>query len=202
MRYLIEMESLIIATHNINKTREFAQMAGCFFDVKDLHDIGCVEEIPETGATLKANARLKADFVSRTFGCNCLADDTGLEIDALDGAPGVFSARFAGEAKDASQNIRKVLEMMEGQKNRKARFRTVIALIWDGQEHCFEGIVEGEILSEPIGTGGFGYDAIFRPAGSPFSFAQMEASEKNVISHRAKAFQQFIQFINNQFRHV
>ncbi|MBP8791061.1 MAG: RdgB/HAM1 family non-canonical purine NTP pyrophosphatase [Breznakibacter sp.] len=196
------MKSLIIATHNKNKTIEFIQMGGDVFNISDLHDIGCEGEIPETGATLEENALQKASFVHLNYGVNCLADDTGLEINALDGAPGVYSARFAGEEKSSVNNIQKVLELMRGHTDRRASFRTVIALIVDGEEYLFEGVVEGEILEHPQGTGGFGYDAIFKPVGYDHSFAEMALSDKNKISHRRRAFDKFVQFVNNQYRHV
>ncbi len=196
------MKSLIIATHNKNKTIEFIQMGGDVFNISDLHDIGCEGEIPETGSTLEENALQKACFVHLNYGVNCLADDTGLEINALDGAPGVYSARFAGEEKSSVKNIQKVLELMRGQTDRRARFRTVIALIVDGEEHLFEGVVEGEILEHPQGTGGFGYDAIFKPIGCDQSFAEMALADKNKISHRGRAFDKFVQFVHNQYRHV
>lgn len=196
------MKSLIIATHNKNKTVEFAQMGHGVFTVSDLHDLGCVEEIPETGSTLEENALQKARFVHAHYQVNCLADDTGLEINALDGAPGVYSARFAGDDKNSIKNIQKVLQLMAGRLDRKARFRTVVALIVDGQEYLFEGIVDGEILEQPVGEGGFGYDAIFKPDGFSQSFAQMSLAEKNTVSHRSRAFEKFVHFVNNHYRHV
>ncbi len=195
------MKDLLVATHNKHKTIEFKQMANGVFNIIDLYDAGCQDEIPETGATLEENALQKAKFVHDNFGFNCLADDTGLEIEALDGAPGVYSARFAGVEKDAAKNIQKVLSLMTGVNNRRARFRTVIALYFEGQEFLFEGIVTGEILEQPAGTGGFGYDAIFQPDGYSESFAQMSLPQKNKISHRARAFKKFSQFIHNQPHH-
>ena len=195
------MQRLIIATHNRNKTIEFRQMADGVFQIADLHDIGCVDEVPETGATLEENALQKANYVHLHYGVNCLADDTGLEIEALNGAPGVFSARFAGGEKNSMKNIEKVLNLLAGQSNRKARFRTVIALIMDGKQYLFEGIVNGEILLHPVGEGGFGYDAIFCPDGHTLSFAEMALPNKNRISHRAMAFDKFRLFVHNQPHH-
>lgn len=189
------MIDLIVATHNKNKTHEFAHMSEGIFKIHDLHDIQLTVEIPETGTTLEENALLKARFVHSHYGYNCLSDDTGLEIDCLGGAPGVMSARFAGEEKNSTNNIRKVLDLMQNETNRKARFRTVIALIINNKEYFFEGVVEGEILCSPAGEEGFGYDPIFKPDGYNQSFAQMDLDDKNKISHRARAFQKFVDFI-------
>lgn len=163
--------------------------------VKSLVDIGCHEPIAETGSTLEANARIKASYVRKTYGYDCFADDTGLEVAALDGAPGVYSARYAGPSGDSKANIAKLLAAMEGKQNRNARFRTVIALVLDGQMQLFEGVVNGEILSEPDGDGGFGYDPIFMPEGGNRSFARYDLAEKNAISHRGKAFRKLQAFL-------
>ncbi len=191
------MTTLIVATHNRHKTQELQQMANDLV-IKDLHDIGQTVEIDETGTTLEENALLKAQYVYNKYGISCLADDTGLEIDCLHGAPGVFSARYAGEEKDPKKNMEKVLQRMKGCTNRKARFRTVIALVLDGKPHLFEGIVDGYILEAPCGNEGFGYDPIFRAEGTEISFAQMPLNQKNKISHRARAFEKFVQFLKNQ----
>jgi XTP/dITP diphosphohydrolase len=195
------MITIIVATHNKNKTNEFREMIAGKYVIKDLHDLGFADEIPETGATLEENALLKALFLNGKLGENCLADDTGLEIECLDGAPGVFSARFAGEDKDPAKNIEKVLALMKGCDNRRARFRTVIALIFNGMPYQFEGVVEGRILEEPRGNGGFGYDPVFVADGTDLSFAEMPLEEKNKISHRARAFEGFMRFIEKEAGH-
>ncbi len=163
-----------------------------------LDAIGCEREIPETEPTLEGNAGLKARYVTEQFGMDCIADDTGLEVAALGGAPGVYSARYAGPAADPEANIRKLLAAMEGKADRRARFRTVIALCLDGQFHYFEGVVNGELLLTPTGVGGFGYDPVFRPEGSPRSFAEFTTDEKNRISHRGKAFRALDAFLRNR----
>lgn len=163
-----------------------------------LDAIGCEREIPETEPTLEGNAGLKARFVTEQYGMDCIADDTGLEVAALGGAPGVYSARYAGPAADPEANIRKLLAAMEGKADRRARFRTVIALCLDGQFHYFEGVVNGELLLTPTGVGGFGYDPVFRPEGSPRSFAEFTTDEKNRISHRGKAFRALDAFLRNR----
>ena len=187
------MKSLIIATHNKNKTIEFVQMGGDVFNISDLHDIGCEGEIPETGATLEENALQKASFVHLNYGANCLADDTGLEINALDGAPGVYSARYAGEERSSGKNMSLLLENMYERKNRKARFRTVISLVIEGRELQFEGIVDGQILYERRGTTGFGYDPIFIPESNDRTFAEMTLAEKKALSHRGQAIKKMIE---------
>jgi len=189
------MKDIVFATHNPNKLTEIRQMLPTGLQLVSLDDIGCTEEIPETDNTLEGNARLKAAYVHKHYGYDCFADDTGLEVSALDGAPGVYSARFAGPGANSQANIQKLLHLMEGKTNRRARFRTVIALVLDGTFHFFEGEVAGEILSQPTGTGGFGYDPVFRPAGYDISFAQMPLPEKNRISHRGKAFRNLNAFL-------
>ncbi|MCL2327928.1 MAG: non-canonical purine NTP diphosphatase [Bacteroidetes bacterium] len=186
---------LVFATNNAHKLQEITAMAGNFFTIKSLKDIQCFDEIPETGATLEANALQKARYVHEKFGCNCFADDTGLEIEALDGAPGVYTARFAGEGCSFDDNMNKTLSLMQGKENRKAVFRTVIACIIDEEEYVFEGEVHGVIATEKMGNEGFGYDPIFIPAGYETSFAQMQMSEKNKISHRARACEEFLVFL-------
>lgn len=179
---------LVFATNNAHKLREVRQMLPPGVEIKSLAEIGCDADIPETASTLEGNAELKARFVSERFGCDVFADDTGLEVDALGGAPGVYSARYAGPNHDSAANIARLLREMEGKTDRRARFRTVIALIRDGQMHLVEGIVKGTISTEPHGSDGFGYDPVFIPdeAGG-LSFAQMSPEEKNAISHRGRA---------------
>ncbi len=189
------MRKIVFATHNPNKLEEIRQMLPAGLQVLSLDDIGCTEEIPETAATLEGNARIKAAHVYERYGYDCFADDTGLEVAALDGAPGVYSARFAGPQSDSRANIEKLLRLMEGKTNRKARFRTVIALALGGTFYFFEGEIAGEILAEESGSGGFGYDPVFLPKGSDLSFAEMPLAEKNRISHRGKAFQKLSSFL-------
>jgi XTP/dITP diphosphohydrolase len=189
------LKTLVFATHNPNKLQEVRRMLPANLQLKSLPDIGCSEAIPETGNTLKANARIKANYIADHYGMDCFADDTGLEVDALGGAPGVYSARYAGADADAEKNMEKLLRAMDGQLLRTARFRTVIALIMAGTIRYFEGTVEGTIALEPIGTGGFGYDPIFLPKGSTRSFAQYSPQEKNAISHRGKAFEALCGFL-------
>lgn len=189
------MNDIVFATHNPNKLKEIRQMLPAGLQVLSLDDIGCREEIPETAATLEGNARIKASYVHEHFGYDCFADDTGLEVLALDGAPGVYSARFAGPGADSRANMQKLLQLMEGKTDRRARFRTVIALAREGVFHFFEGQVSGEILFHPSGSGGFGYDPVFRPGGYDISFAQMPLEEKNRISHRGRAFRNLSAFL-------
>jgi XTP/dITP diphosphohydrolase len=188
---------LIFATNNQHKALELSDLLDKNWDVKSLVDIGCVEEIPETGDTLESNALQKARFVYNKFGYDCFADDTGLEIDVLGGAPGVFSARYAGSEKSSHKNILKVLDEMRHSSNRAGRFRTVIALIIKGEVHLFEGLVEGAILEAPTGEGGFGYDPIFMPLDANDSFANMPLTEKNKISHRGRAVRKLVDFLNS-----
>lgn len=185
---------IIFATHNQHKTEEVRAILGPDYQVKNLHDLGC-PEIPETADTLKGNALQKAQYVVDHYHVNCFADDTGLEIEALDDRPGIYSARYAGEGCSYQDNVRKVLAEMEGMTNRKACFKTVIALILEGETYFFEGRVDGVILTEQRGTDGFGYDPIFRPAGFRQTFAEMSALSKNTISHRGRAIQQLKTFL-------
>lgn len=182
---------LVFATNNDHKLREVRQMLPAEIEVKSLNDIGLHDDIPETALTLEGNAELKARYVSERFGgCDVFADDTGLEVEALNGAPGVFSARYAGPGHDSAANMARLLREMEGKDNRRARFRTVIALIRNGQLQTVEGIVNGTIAVAPQGTDGFGYDPVFIPDETPGrSFAQMTPDEKNAISHRGRAMQ-------------
>lgn len=187
---------LIFATNNLHKLSEIQSIVGKNFTIKSLQEIGCTEDIPETAPTLEGNALLKAQYIYDRFGKNCFADDTGLEVEALDGRPGVFSARYATDGHDFEANIDKVLEELTGVENRKARFRTVIALILDGSVRYFEGIVNGEIISERKGVKGFGYDPVFLPDGHEQTFAEMPLDEKNKISHRARAVSKLVEFLN------
>ena len=195
------MTEIVFATHNANKLTEIRQMLPADLQLLSLDDIGCREEIPETASTLEGNARIKASHVHKRYGYDCFADDTGLEVLALDGAPGVYSARFAGPGAGSKANIQKLLQLMEGKTDRRARFRTVIALAQKGAFHFFEGQVSGEILLEPTGSGGFGYDPVFRPEGYDISFAEMPLQEKNRISHRGRAFRNLSVFLRKNLAH-
>jgi len=186
---------LIFATHNQNKSEEIDKLLGSSWNVQSLKDVGFHQEIPETGATLEENALQKVRYVWREFGITCFADDTGLEIDSLNGAPGVYSARYAGPEKDSVQNMEKVLKEMRDVSDRTARFRTVIALIHEGREILFEGSVEGKILREKIGDHGFGYDPIFQPDEADGSFASMPLARKNQISHRGRAIKKLLDYL-------
>ncbi|MDL2231762.1 non-canonical purine NTP diphosphatase [Porphyromonadaceae bacterium OttesenSCG-928-L07] len=189
---------LVFATNNAHKLEELRNILGDKYTIISLAEIGCSEDIPEDEDTLEGNALQKARYIKAKYGYDCFADDTGLEVEALDNRPGVYSARYAGEDKDAEANMRKVLNELEGIAERQARFRTVIALLINGEEHCFEGEVRGEILTEKHGSEGFGYDPIFRPEGYCVSFAEMPMGEKNKISHRGRAVQKLISFLNAQ----
>jgi XTP/dITP diphosphohydrolase len=188
---------LVFATNNKHKLEELQAMLGDNIKLLSLKDIGCNEEIPEEQETLEGNASQKAFYVYNKFGYNCFADDTGLEIDALDGEPGVYSARYAGEEKSAGANMKKVLEKLSKIKHRKARFRTVISLVVNGDEKQFEGAVEGEITRERKGAEGFGYDPIFKPTGFDQTFAEMDLKEKNKISHRGRAVEKLVDYLKN-----
>jgi XTP/dITP diphosphohydrolase len=189
--------TLVFASHNEHKIREIKSLLGKSFTLFSLNDINIVEDIPEEEPLIEGNALSKARFVYNATGMDVFADDTGLEISALNGLPGVHSARFAGQNKDSSANIEKVLSMLGDTKNREARFRTVIALILKKEEYLFEGIVNGMITREKKGTSGFGYDPIFVPSGKIFTFAEMDLSEKNSVSHRARAFTKLKEFLLN-----
>ena len=188
---------LVFATNNKHKLEEIQNILGKRIKILSLKDIGFVDEIPEDYDTLKENALQKARYIYDRYKKNCFADDTGLEIDFLNGAPGVMSARYAGIKCTFDDNVNKVLKEMQGATNRDARFKTVIALILNGEEHFFEGKVEGEILTERYGKGGFGYDPIFKPIGVKESFAQMALEEKNKISHRGIATKRLTEFLLN-----
>jgi len=186
---------LVFATNNRHKLRELQEILGDNFELLSLGDIGCNEEIPEDQPTLEGNSRQKAFYVYDKFGLPCFADDTGLEIEALDGKPGVFSARYAGNDKDSNANMDKVLNQLVKINNRKARFRTVITLITNGEEKLFEGVVEGKIAREKRGYGGFGYDPLFVPDGYDKTFAEMNPDEKNRISHRGRAVEKLVHYL-------
>ncbi len=189
---------LVFASANPNKVKEVESKLGGAFPLLGLLDIGCHDELPETTGTIPGNAQQKASYVFNTYNVNCFADDTGLEIDALLGEPGVNSADYALANRNAEANMLLVLKKMQGIEQRTARFRTSICLFWNGEKHLFEGVVEGQILLAPAGSGGFGYDPIFQPLGFERTFAQMDMSEKNAISHRAKAIALLRDFILNR----
>lgn len=193
---------LVFATNNTHKLLEVQQILGDKFEVVGLSDIGCHEEIPETAETLEGNALQKARYVKENYGLDCFADDTGLEVKALNGAPGVHTARYAelageGTSHDAQANMTLLLKKLENKSDRSARFRTVFALIYKGEEQLFEGIVDGTILQERHGEAGFGYDPVFQPKGFTCSFAEMSAADKNAISHRGRATQKLVQFLRD-----
>ncbi|MBQ7342605.1 MAG: RdgB/HAM1 family non-canonical purine NTP pyrophosphatase [Alistipes sp.] len=189
------MTEIIFATNNAHKLSEAQALLGEEFHLLTPRDCGITEDIPETAATLDGNASQKSHYLHERVGKNCFADDTGLEVEALGGEPGVHSARYATDGHDFAANNRLLLKNMEGVKNRKARFRTVISLILDGEEHLFEGIVEGRIAESEAGCGGFGYDPLFIPEGYDCTFAEMSAEEKNAISHRGRAVQKLVSFL-------
>ena len=189
------MTEIIFATNNAHKLSEAQALLGEEFHLLTPRDCGITEDIPETAATLDGNASQKSHYLHERVGKNCFADDTGLEVEALGGEPGVRSARYATDGHDFAANNRLLLKNMEGIKNRKARFRTVISLILDGEEHLFEGIVEGRIAESEAGCGGFGYDPLFIPEGYDCTFAEMSAEEKNAISHRGRAVQRLVSFL-------
>ncbi|BDD03029.1 RdgB/HAM1 family non-canonical purine NTP pyrophosphatase [Aureibacter tunicatorum] len=191
------MTELCFATNNANKLREIQQMLGDEFILKGLKDIGCLEELAEDQDTLEGNSLQKAEFVAKKYGVACFADDTGLEVEALDNAPGVYSARYAGPQRDNQANISLVLENLKGKNSRKAQFRTVISLVEAGKVHQFTGIAKGVIADDLSGEEGFGYDPVFIPEGENRTFAQMSAQEKNAISHRGKAFRKLIEHLKN-----
>lgn len=187
---------LVFATNNSHKLQEISNIIGNDIDIVSLHDIDCHEDIPETANTLEGNALLKARYIKEHYGYDCFADDTGLEVEALNNAPGVYSARYAGPEHDSEANMKKLLHEMEGFSNRKARFRTVIALIINGNEYLFEGIVNGQITNEKLGSEGFGYDPIFIPDHYTQTFAEMGNDLKNTISHRAEAVKKLSSFLS------
>jgi len=190
---------LVFATNNAHKLQEIRQLVDSSIQLLCLNDINCNDDIPENQETLEGNAAEKSFYIFNKYGLNCFADDTGLEIDALNGEPGVYSARYAGEERSSEKNMNLVLEKLDKIKNRKARFRTVISLVIDGREFQFEGIVNGLILEEKKGKTGFGYDPIFKPDESHHSFAEMPMDEKNKISHRGRAVRKLVEFLT-QFK--
>ena len=190
---------LVFATNNKHKLQEVRDIVGDRVEVLSLADIGCFDDIPETADTLQGNALIKARHIYEKYGLDCFADDTGLEVEALDGAPGVYSARYAGEECDSEANMRKLLENLTGKNNRNAQFRTVIALIIDGKEMLFDGIVKGTIATEKRGDSGFGYDPVFIPEGHAESFAQMSGEMKNSMSHRFRATQQLGNYLKENY---
>jgi XTP/dITP diphosphohydrolase len=188
---------LVFATNNLHKLKEVQEILSNSIEVLSLKDIGCFEDIEETEITLEGNAKLKADYITEKYGFDCFADDTGLEVEALDGEPGVYSARYAGEHGNAEKNMEKLLIKLQNKSNRKAKFRTIIALNLSNKQYLFEGICDGKILNEKTGVKGFGYDPIFKPSNASCSFAEMNSEEKNIISHRGIAIQELVQFLNS-----
>ena len=186
---------IVFATGNRGKLREAAEILGEGFEIITPADLGVTEDIPETGETLKENSIMKAQYLYQKFGCNCFADDTGLEVEALGGAPGVHTARYATEGHDTDANTRKLLHELEGVKNRKARFRTIVSLIENGVEHQFEGIVNGEITEYKKGEKGFGYDPVFIPEGYTETFAELGVDVKNQVSHRSRAIAKLCEYL-------
>lgn len=188
---------IVFATNNAHKLSEVAQVVGDKFELVTLRECGITEDIPENEPTLEGNALAKARYVYSRTGLNCFADDTGLEVDALNGEPGVRSARYATDGHDDEANKRLLLERMQGVENRAAQFRTAVALIVDGKEYLFEGIVRGDIACEEHGVGGFGYDPLFLPEGGALTFAEMSAEAKNEISHRGRAVRKLAEFLKD-----
>ena len=191
-------KKLVVATNNVHKLEEIAAILGNEMELLSLKDIQCNVDIPETANTLEGNARQKAMYIYENYGMDCFADDTGLEVEALDGAPGVFSARYAGDGHDSEANMQKLLAELDGKENRKAQFRTAICLIMHGKEYLFEGIVKGIIIKEKRGNTGFGYDPIFVPEGHSLTFAELGNDIKNTISHRARALEKLCQFLQKE----
>lgn len=190
---------LVFATNNRHKLEEVRAILGNSIQVLSLNDINCHDEIPETAETLEGNALIKARYIYENYGCNCFADDTGLEVDALNGEPGVYSARYAGNNNDSEANMHKLLQNLTGKNNRKAQFRTVIALIINGEENIFDGIVKGSISETKKGDSGFGYDPIFIPEGFSESFAQMTPEQKNSMSHRYRATEKLNDYLRKKY---
>lgn len=188
---------LVFATHNLNKFKEVQALMPSSVELLSLDDIGCYDEIPETAETIEGNAIIKANFVKNNYKLDCFADDTGLEVSALNGAPGVLSARYAGEGKNPDDNIDKLLSQLEGKENRAAQFKTVIALNMEEHQHLFMGTCKGSITKERKGEKGFGYDPVFQPTGSDITFAQMDLNEKSKISHRGIALRDLIDYLSN-----
>ena len=191
---------LVFASNNKNKIKEIQLLVSDTIQILSLEEIGCTEDIPETADTIEGNAILKANYVTEKFGLNCFADDSGLEVDALNGEPGVFSARYAGEPKNDENNIDKLLANLKEIENKKANFKTVICLNFNGEQQLFTGIINGQIIEERVGTNGFGYDPIFVADGYQKTFAELTLEEKSNISHRGIAVKQLITFLQKQFR--
>ena len=189
---------LVFASNNKNKIQEIQALVPNTFQILSLEEIGCTEDIPETADTIEGNAILKANYVTEKYGYDCFADDTGLEVSALNGAPGVYSARYAGEQKDANDNMDKLLSELKDKTNRKANFKTVIALNLNGNQNLFTGIINGKIIEEKIGNNGFGYDPIFVADGYEKTFAELSMEEKSTISHRGIAVKELILFLQKQ----
>lgn len=189
---------LVFASNNKNKIQEIQALVPNTIQIVSLEDIGCTEDIPETADTIEGNAILKANYVTEKYGYDCFADDTGLEVETLNGAPGVYSARYAGEQKDANDNMDKLLSELKDKSNRKANFKTVIALNLNGKQNLFTGIINGKIIEEKIGTNGFGYDPIFVADGYEKTFAELTMEEKSTISHRGIAVKELILFLQKQ----
>ena len=189
---------LVFASNNKNKIQEIQALVPNTIQIVSLEEIGCTEDIPETADTIEGNAILKANYVTEKYGYDCFADDTGLEVEALNGAPGVYSARYAGEQKDANDNMDKLLSELKDKTNRKANFKTVIALNLNGNQNLFTGIINGKIIEEKIGTNGFGYDPIFVAEGFDKTFAELTMEEKSTISHRGIAVKELILFLQKQ----
>lgn len=189
---------LVFATNNKNKAAEIQQLVGDVYEIKTLADIGCHDDIAETGLTLEENATIKSSYVFNKYGLNCFADDTGLEVEALNGAPGVYSARYAGEQKSDDDNIDLLLSNMAQYSNKNARFRTVVSCMLNGVETIFDGVLEGAIVNQRKGNNGFGYDPVFKPVDSNRTLAEMTTDEKNEISHRARATRKLIQFLKEK----
>ena len=193
------IKKLVFATNNAHKLDEIRAILGDKIEVLSLKDINCDADIPETADTLEGNAALKAEYIYKNYSLDCFADDTGLEVEALGGAPGVYSARYAGgDGHDSEANMRKLLKELDGEQNRKAQFRTAICLIEQGEEHLFEGIVKGSIIEQKRGASGFGYDPVFMPEGYEETFAEMGNAEKNKISHRARAVEKLCEYLNGK----
>ncbi len=197
-RNLSKMKQLVFATSNENKIREVREILKGYYEIIPMKAIGCEEDIPETADTFEGNALQKAHYLKEHYGVDCFSEDTGLEIDALDGAPGVYTARYAGLPKNAEKNMALVLKNLQGASKRTARFRTAIALLIDGEEHVFEGSVEGKIALQKQGSGGFGYDPIFIPEGYDKTFGELPIEIKHQISHRARAIARLVDFLKNR----
>lgn len=190
------MKEIVFATNNVHKLQEIRDIIGNKYKVLSLKDIGCDVDIPETANTLEGNAEQKARFIKEHYGYDCFADDTGLEVEVLNGAPGVYSARYAGNEHDSNKNMMLLLKNMQGKNNRKARFRTVIALLIGDKLTLMDGIINGTIEEQARGNNGFGYDPIFKPEGYDITFAMMEGNDKNLISHRRRATEKLIEYLN------